>query len=124
MQKEDCEGYAELVHLGDCDFVEVKGATFAGWDDRTGLTMKSVPWHEEVRDFAQQLAEALGADYAMACEHEHSCSVLLARRDRFFTPFGHWRLALGCVPVMTCCSVEDTDNRILMKLSGHFAQGC
>eukprot|EP00438_Fugacium_kawagutii_P006485 Skav231969 [mRNA] locus=scaffold2806:317640:319817:+ [translate_table: standard] len=94
MQKEDCEGYAELVHLGDCDFVEVKGATFAGWDDRTGLTMKSVPWHEEVRDFAQQLAESL-PDYAIACEHEHSCSVLLARTDRFFTPFGHWRLALG-----------------------------
>lgn len=87
MDKDACDGYAELVQLGDCDFVEVKGATFAGWDDRTGLSMESVPWHEDVRDFAQQLSQSLPG-YEIACEHEHSCSVLLAHRDRFFTPFG------------------------------------
>jgi wyosine [tRNA(Phe)-imidazoG37] synthetase (radical SAM superfamily) len=38
-----CDGYAELVQLGDCDFVEVKGATFAGWDDRRVSEVMAVP---------------------------------------------------------------------------------
>ena len=63
-----------------------------GSPSRTGLSMESVPWHEDVRDFAQQLSQSLPG-YEIACEHEHSCSVLLAHRDRFFTPFGHWSLA-------------------------------
>ena len=72
------------------DVMSVEG--MAGSPSRTGLSMESVPWHEDVRDFAQQLSQSLPG-YEIACEHEHSCSVLLAHRDRFFTPFGHWSLA-------------------------------
>ena len=73
-----------------------------GWPQspsRTGLSMESVPWHEDVRDFAQQLSQSLPG-YEIACEHEHSCSVLLAHRDRFFTPFGHWSLAFLRIRVL------------------------
>jgi tRNA wybutosine-synthesizing protein 1 len=86
------EGFANLIGLSDCDFVEVKGATYSGWqaDDDGGLSMANVPWHDDVRDFALGLAEKLPG-YSVACEHEHSCSVLLARRDRFLEPTGRWR---------------------------------
>ena len=64
---------------------------------RSGLSMESVPWHEEVKDFAVALlgpqitlnyiifdvklrSEVL-PEYGVACEHEHSCSVLLARLE-------------------------------------------
>lgn len=49
--------------------------------------MKNVPYHADVVSFARQLAAAVaasgGADYGLACEHEHSCCTLLARKDRF-----------------------------------------
>lgn len=86
------EGFAELIGLSECDFVEVKGATYSGWqeEDGSGLSRASVPWHEEVCNFAESLAQRLPG-YSVACEHEHSCAVLLARRDRFLEPTGHWR---------------------------------
>eukprot|EP00971_Amphidinium_carterae_P249620 4954696-Amphidinium_carterae.1 len=106
------EGYAELIKLSDCDFVEVKGATYSTWDKRnTGLSFDNAPWHEDtlqrifcqrastyyhqksrqdVKEFAQRLSTYLPG-YDIACEHEHSCAVLLARRDRFFEPTGRWR---------------------------------
>ena len=37
----------------------------------------------------QALCNARDGDYGMACEHEHSCCVLLARRDTFFID-GRW----------------------------------
>jgi len=40
--------------------------------------MENVPWHEEVVDFVQQLAQLLSPDYAIASEHAHSNCVLLA----------------------------------------------
>jgi len=86
-----CEGYAELIKLSDCDFVEVKGATYSTWDKRnTGLSFDNAPWHEDVKAFANRLATYLPG-YAVACEHEHSCAVLLARKDRFLDPTGRWR---------------------------------
>eukprot|EP00933_Yihiella_yeosuensis_P071137 TRINITY_DN7932_c4_g1_i1.p1 TRINITY_DN7932_c4_g1~~TRINITY_DN7932_c4_g1_i1.p1 ORF type:complete len:605 (-),score=96.49 TRINITY_DN7932_c4_g1_i1:57-1790(-) len=91
MEDSALEGYAELINLGSCDFVEVKGATYSSWDqDKTGLSHDSVPYHEEVRAFAHQLADVL-PDYGVACEHEHSCALLLARRDRFLDSNGRWQ---------------------------------
>jgi len=40
--------------------------------------MENVPWHEEVVEFVQQLAELLHPDYEVASEHAHSNCVLLA----------------------------------------------
>eukprot|EP00929_Paragymnodinium_shiwhaense_P035782 TRINITY_DN19280_c0_g2_i5.p1 TRINITY_DN19280_c0_g2~~TRINITY_DN19280_c0_g2_i5.p1 ORF type:complete len:399 (+),score=79.81 TRINITY_DN19280_c0_g2_i5:513-1709(+) len=87
---EALDGYAELLSLGKCDFIEVKGATFSAWSERTGLSMDNVPWHEDVVRFAERLAQKL-PDYGVACEHEHSNSMLLARKDRYLQPTGKWR---------------------------------
>lgn len=45
------------------------------------MEMGNVPWHEEVRHFCQKLASYLSDDYELACEHKHSCCVLLARKE-------------------------------------------
>ena len=49
----------------------------------SSLTMRNVPFHEDVRAFGVALCDAAGGAYGLACEHAHSCCILLARRDRF-----------------------------------------
>ena len=88
------EGYAELIALGHVSLVEVKGVTFCGKSDASNLTMSNSPWHHEVVALTQNLQKELakmtaagGPDapplYDVACEHKHSCCVLLARVDQF-----------------------------------------
>ncbi|KAH9393761.1 S-adenosyl-L-methionine-dependent tRNA 4-demethylwyosine synthase [Tyrophagus putrescentiae] len=97
---DDVEGYARLVSFGFPDFIEIKGVTFCGNTSSTAnLTMKNVPWHEEVVSFGTALMEKInqmeaqkqlglkgsaGFDatplYGIACEHEHSNCILLAHR--------------------------------------------
>lgn len=53
--------------------------------------MKNVPFHEEVLRFSEELAAItpyLKEHYEVACEHEHSCCVLLARKE--FKIDGQW----------------------------------
>ena len=76
----DLDGYVRLVRLGQPDFIEVKGVTFCGYSGANPLTMSHVPFHREVIDFVEKLIEKLGTDYALSCEHEHSCSILIAHR--------------------------------------------
>jgi len=87
-------GYARLIALGHCSLVEVKGVTFCGKSDASNLNMSNTPWHHEVINFTKTLLEELRAireeggddqlpEYDLACEHKHSCSVLLARVDQF-----------------------------------------
>jgi len=57
--------------------------------------MSNTPWHHEVVALTKKLAEELARlrkdsrngedipEYGLACEHKHSCSVLLARVDQF-----------------------------------------
>ena len=52
--------------------------TYCGESKAGSLTMDNVPWHEEVVDFVQRLAQLLQPDYAIASEHAHSNCVLLA----------------------------------------------
>lgn len=85
---DDMDGYVDLIKRGDPGFVEVKGVTFCG-GKKPQIGMKNVPWHEEVVSFCQILAEKLGDEYAIACEHEHSCCVLLAKKDPFLID-GEW----------------------------------
>ena len=72
--------YAKLVAIGCPDFIEIKAVTFCGSDENNKdiLTMKNVPWHEEVLKFSLALCDAVGEEYEVACEHKHSCSVLIA----------------------------------------------
>jgi len=52
--------------------------------------MANVPWHEEVKSFTEAiLAEQnLKENYELACEHQHSCIVLLAHKR--FKRDGKW----------------------------------
>ena len=85
---EQIEGYANLIMQGLPDFIEIKAVTYCGKSDASSLTMKNVPWHTEVCQYAEALAlhiSQLGCPvrYSIATEHEHSCCILLAREDKF-----------------------------------------
>lgn len=78
----------------------------------SSLTMTNVPFHEDVKAFCAALAAAAPAhlQYALAGEHEHSCCVLLARRDKFMVN-GQWHTWIDyekfhvCVVCVVICSV-------------------
>uniref|UniRef100_A0A8D2JT21 Radical SAM core domain-containing protein n=1 Tax=Sciurus vulgaris TaxID=55149 RepID=A0A8D2JT21_SCIVU len=77
---DELQAYAELVSLGNPDFIEVKGVTYCGESAASSLSMANVPWHEEVVRFVRELV-ALIPDYEIACEHEHSNCLLVAHRQ-------------------------------------------
>jgi len=90
----DAAEYAQLVELGQPDFIELKGMTYCGsGNGASDLTMANVPYHADVLRFAAAVAEAVsargGVQYELACEHAHSCCTLLARRDRYLID-GRW----------------------------------
>jgi len=95
--QEDLDGYARLVLRTMPDLVEIKGVTFCGKSEASDLRMSDVPWHHEVRAFAEQLCARVHElsdeegfeGYGMASEHAHSCCVLMARKDRFLVK-GKW----------------------------------
>ena len=55
----------------------MQGVTYCGESKASKLTMENVPWHREVVNFTQQLADRL-PNYELASEHEHSNCVLIA----------------------------------------------
>lgn len=75
--------YANLVRLGSPDFIEIKAVTFCGKSATSKLTVGNTPWYDEVIQFAQELLENIPSDiedtYEIACEHQHSNIVLLAK---------------------------------------------
>lgn len=88
---EEIMNYAELIERGKPTFVEIKGVTYCGTSKASSLTMKNVPFHEEVKNFSKAICEAspyLREHYALACEHEHSCCILIA--DKRFNVNGVW----------------------------------
>ncbi|KAL4180588.1 hypothetical protein AMTRI_Chr13g92820 [Amborella trichopoda] len=80
---EEIDSYYELFSVGKPDFVEIKGVTYCGSSATSKLTMENVPWHSDVKAFSEALASKSGSEYEIACEHAHSCCVLLARADKF-----------------------------------------
>jgi tRNA wybutosine-synthesizing protein 1 len=74
--------YAKLVALGEPDFLEIKSVTFCGESKASTMKMDNVPWHEEVKAFTEAILaqEGLSDTYELACEHQHSCIVLLAHK--------------------------------------------
>lgn len=79
---ESVRDYARLVALGKPDFLEIKSVTFCGESKASSLKLENVPWHEEVKQFCEAMLaeEGLSEDYELACEHQHSCIVLLAHK--------------------------------------------
>lgn len=89
--EDEAEGYADLVERALPGFVEVKGVTYCGTSTAAGagLSMRNVPFYEEVSAFVLALEAALqrrGLDYGIAAEHAHSCCILLADKSRFYRP--------------------------------------
>lgn len=77
---DELQAYAQLVFLGNPDFIEVKGVTYCGESSASSLTMAHVPWHEEVVQFVRELVDLI-PDYEIACEHEHSNCLLIAHKS-------------------------------------------
>lgn len=79
---EEAANYAKLVALGTPDFIEIKSVTFCGESKASSLTIECTPWHEEVKAFSEAMLskEGLESQYELACEHQHSCIVLLANK--------------------------------------------
>ncbi|CAI0436235.1 unnamed protein product [Linum tenue] len=80
---EELDAYFELFSLGQPDFVEIKGVTYCGSSATSKLTMENVPWHADVKAFSEAIALKSKGEYEVACEHAHSCCVLLAKTDKF-----------------------------------------
>ena len=47
------------------------------------LTMENMPWHSDVKAFSEALALKSEGEFEVACEHAHSCCVLLAKTEKF-----------------------------------------
>jgi tRNA wybutosine-synthesizing protein 1 len=45
--------------------------------------MENVPWQSNVKEFSEELASKSGDVYEVACDHAHSCCLLLAKVDKF-----------------------------------------
>ncbi|KAI9209877.1 tRNA wybutosine-synthesizing protein 1 [Polychytrium aggregatum] len=84
MNTNDINQYSQLVKRGMPEFIEIKGVTYCGDKNpnstsKDKITMKKVPYYVEVLKFAEDLVKTLPeGQYALACEHEHSISVLIA----------------------------------------------
>ncbi len=75
------EGYAALIKTAMPNYVEVKGFSFIGGarSDVRGLSMSSMPNHDEIKAFAKELAALTG--YIETAEHMPSRVVLLCRDE-------------------------------------------
>lgn len=70
--------YAKLVRIARPTFIEIKGMTFCGKNNASGITLRDVPLHQEVKAFGEQLCQYLDGTYQLACEHAHSCCILIS----------------------------------------------
>ena len=72
------EKYAELIEKAEPDFVEAKAYMFVG-ASRQRLTIKNMPRHNEVVEFAKQIGKH--CKYKMIDEQPESRVVLLMKKD-------------------------------------------
>jgi tRNA wybutosine-synthesizing protein 1 len=88
---DEIKNYAQLIERGLPSFVEIKGVTYCGTSDASSLTIKNVPFHEEVLKFSAAIIASsplLTENYEISCEHEHSCCVLITHKR--FKINGKW----------------------------------
>ncbi|MBI3034787.1 4-demethylwyosine synthase TYW1 [Candidatus Woesearchaeota archaeon] len=72
------EQWAEIIKMSEPMFVEVKAYMWVGMS-RERLEQKNMPLHEEVKEFASEIAKY--ANYKIIDEHEPSRVVLLMKED-------------------------------------------
>ncbi len=71
------EGYAKLINIANPDFVELKAYMHVG-ESRKRLPREAMPFHEDVKEFAEKVSELSG--YPYKDEQKESRVVLLARK--------------------------------------------
>ncbi len=74
----DFQGYADLIHKGSSDFIEVKSYMFVG-PSQQRLKKENMPLHEEIVVFCKQLEKYL-PDYEIVSEHIASRVVMFAKK--------------------------------------------
>jgi len=72
------ENYAKLIQKAEPDFIEVKGYMWVGFSQQR-LEKSNMPYHTEVKGFAEQLLKHL-PDYYLKDEKKESRVVLLTRK--------------------------------------------
>jgi tRNA wybutosine-synthesizing protein 1 len=72
------EQYAQLIKLGNPDFIELKGYMFIG-ASRQRLNLDNMPYHEDVVAFSKELKKFL-PDHEIVSEHIPSRVVMFARK--------------------------------------------
>lgn len=88
----DVDSYAKLVERGFPDFIEIKAVTFCGNSPGSDLTMKNVPWHDDVVAYGKAMLAAtpyMAEHYDLAAEHRHSCCIILAKKDYYINDAWH-----------------------------------
>jgi tRNA wybutosine-synthesizing protein 1 len=75
----DAEGYAKIIQKSRPDFIEIKAYMHVG-PSRERLTFESMPWHEEIVEFAKEIIKYL-PEYEIVSEHVPSRVVLCARKE-------------------------------------------
>ena len=113
---EELADYAALVSIGRPTLIEIKGVTYCGETSAANeLTMSNVPFHGEVRAFSTALCDAINSSiassgegqveldgYELACEHQHSCCVLLASRRMRRPGDGRWMTHINYDAFLQC----------------------
>lgn len=72
----DAPGYAKLIEKAESDFVEAKAYMHVGFA-RARLSMDNMPLHQEIKEFAEELARETG--YSILDDSEPSRVVLLKK---------------------------------------------
>jgi tRNA wybutosine-synthesizing protein 1 len=81
MNSDDIRGFAKLIAKAKPLFVELKGFMSVGYA-RKRLGYERMPWHEDVKEFAEKLSKKLknlGDTYRILDEHEFSRAVVLGK---------------------------------------------
>ncbi|XP_053992806.1 uncharacterized protein LOC128883937 [Hylaeus volcanicus] len=90
---QEAENFGKLVLMGIPDFIEIKAVTYSGTAASSkSITMKDIPWHEEVIKYAQSILQSnplLQETYQIASEHQHSCCILIAHKKFFINNEWH-----------------------------------
>jgi len=73
----DHEKYSKLILKAEPDFIEPKGFVWVG-ESQKRLPMSSMPFHEDVVEFAKKLSEFTG--YKIKDEFRPSRVVLLSKK--------------------------------------------
>jgi len=85
----EAENFARIIALAKPDFIEIKAVTYCGDNGKDSITMKDIPWHEEVENYSRDIISCPGMeDFDIACIHKHSCCVLIAHKK--FYREGQW----------------------------------